>query len=326
MENVTLVSMFESNRTQLEEKLKGKKLPKDSEAIQQIVSEYFTKAFDSEGEFRQNLTQSEDYILQAAITLLNSQQEIAKIMIPKVSARSKDQKVNMPSQPEPSVESSNKATEPFKPIFAKSTETNTLIGVAGGAIVGKMLMGSWGAVFGAIAGTAIALYLSAGKTSMEKATKPKAANPASNNMMENSRPIDVDKFTSVINAICENVDSLINTYRAQIKRVVAKYEQQEKPTIEKSYRPLIEGIQSLLGYERTHDEAEEKYSRKIKERIEELAELLDNYNLTAVDYDGKNGHLFDMVSSPNTKETRMVYPAIVKNGTAVIPGKVFIPA
>ena len=78
MEAHTLASMFESNKQALEEALEGLALPKDASKIQNIVSEYFDELFNQDGEYRQNLSQSEDYILQAALSLLNAQQEMGK--------------------------------------------------------------------------------------------------------------------------------------------------------------------------------------------------------------------------------------------------------
>ena len=65
----TLASMFESNIEVLEKELDGLILPKDAENIQQIVSKYLDLMLEDEGEFRQNLTQAEDYILQASLSL-----------------------------------------------------------------------------------------------------------------------------------------------------------------------------------------------------------------------------------------------------------------
>ena len=63
MEKKTLKRLFESQRDVLAQRLDGMKLPKDAEKAQAVVSNYLNELFDSDGEFRQNLTQSEDYIL-----------------------------------------------------------------------------------------------------------------------------------------------------------------------------------------------------------------------------------------------------------------------
>lgn len=136
--------------------------------------------------------------------------------------------------------------------------------------------------------------------------------------------LDVDLFLSIIKGICESVDSLIETFRAQINRVVHKYESQEKPTLEKEYRFLLESVQSLIGYKRSHSE-DEKFQRKIQERIEDMAEVLENYNLTVEDYTEEHKSWFDIIENPNVTTLTQVFPAIVKDNHAVLKGRVFVP-
>ena len=71
----TLALMFEANKQALETELTGLTLPQDAKKIQEIVSTYFDSLLNQNGEYRQNLSQSEDYILQAALSLLNAQQK-----------------------------------------------------------------------------------------------------------------------------------------------------------------------------------------------------------------------------------------------------------
>ena len=75
---VTLKSLFESQQSQLEEQLANLRLPEDTQKVQSIVSDYLNKLLEDEGDFRQNLTQSEDYILQATLSLLNAQQAMIR--------------------------------------------------------------------------------------------------------------------------------------------------------------------------------------------------------------------------------------------------------
>ena len=77
-DKITLVSMFESNRYELERELENLVLPQDAAKIQSVVMNILNTMFEGNGEYRQNLTQSEDYILVAAIELLNAQQDIAR--------------------------------------------------------------------------------------------------------------------------------------------------------------------------------------------------------------------------------------------------------
>lgn len=315
MAKKTLCELFESNQVQLQQALTGMTLPKDMSKVQNTVSSYLEKVFDTEGEFRQNLTQSEDYILEAAISLLNAQQKISSALLKDINYNSDSKKLN------PSVAAPENKESSSDNVFNIGTN-NTLFGVAGGAIAGKLVLGGWGAVFGAIAGVALSIYLSnRTQTKTQSQTTRRCVQEENSN-----KPIDVDSFICIIHDVCKSVDNLIITFRAQVSRVVQKYESQEKPKLEKEYRFLLESIQSLVGFERNHDMTEEKYVKKIRERIEELAETLDNYDITLENYSDDKSSWFDKVSSPNTTDLKEVYPAIIKDNQVIIPGKVFIPA
>lgn len=312
---MNLCELFEANKAELQQALTGMIFPQDLRKAQEAVSSYLEKAFDSEGEFRQNLTQSEDYILEAAISLLNAQQKISSALTKEVG--------NTPPKKLSLSDAAQETTDSAQDFKTKTDTSCSLVGAAGGAIAGKLLIGGWGAVFGAIAGVALSVYLS---NRTQTQTKQQSQIPHLKVEKVTANHIDVDCFISIVHDVCESVDNLIGTFRAQVNRVVQKYESQEKPTLDKEYRPLLESIQSLVGYERNHNTTEEKYTKKVQERIEDLAESLDNYDITLENYSEANASRFDKVSSPNATELKEVFPAVVKNGTLIIPGKVFIPA
>ena len=309
----TLVSLFDKDKETLGKKLEGFVLPKDGELIQKTISEYLNKLLENDSDFRQSLTQSEDYVLQAALSLLSAQQNIAKAVV-----------VNKPLQQTSMLEKSSFKKEKanilsdFSNINIKGDKA--MIASTGGALIGNAILGGWGAVLGSIAGTALTIYL----TQTEK-QKVEILQKQANSPIEQNTPIDIQQLTNIVSKICESVDSLVDTFRAQIDRVVEKYEGQEKPTFEKEHRPLLEELQSLIGYERTHDGCDEKSVRKLKERIEDIVETLENYDLMVINYSEETSNYFDKIPSPNTNELKMVYPAIVKNKNVVLLGKVFIP-
>lgn len=329
---ITLASLFASQKQSLETQLEGLSLPKDALKTQGIVSDYLNDLFNKEGEFRQNLTQSEDYILQAALSLLDAQKEIGNVFAQEASSKAK-KILSVPSIGCGTAAIGGTETVIGGPVFeaiagtdskSKVDSTKALIGAGGGALVGNVALGGWGAVFGAIAGTAVAIYLSHKKNAgSHPHSKPRTI---LNEPKEVSTPINVESFVQIVAEICESVDNLIGTFRAQVNRVVQKYESQEKPTLDKEYRSLLESIQSLVGYERNHNQAEEKYVKKVCERIEDLSESLDNYDITLENYSEAKASWFDKVPSPNAIELKEVFPAVVKNGILIIPGKVFIPS
>ena len=309
----TLLSLFNKDKETLEKQLTGLVLPKDVECIQKIIAEYLNTLLESNSDFRQSLTKSEDYILQAALSLLGAQQEIAKAVV--------TENVMQKSVVLEKATFKKTTTHPFMEFANVNIKAeNALVASAGGSLLGGAILGGWGAVIGSIAGTALTIYL----TQVEKQKKEKLQE-IGNKSMELGTPVDIQQLTTIVARICESVDSLVETFRAQINRVVEKYEGQEKPTFEKEHRSLLEELQSLIGYERTHEHNDEKSMRKLKERIEDIVETLENYSLTIVDYSDDASCFFEKISSPNTNELKMVYPAVVKDGNVVLLGKVFIP-
>ena len=325
----TLASMFEANKQALEKELTGLVLPQDAKKIQEIVSVYFDTLLNQNGEYRQNLSQSEDYILQAALSLLNAQQEMSrKLSEKKIEIKTK---VTMESaQEERKASSSSPSTDsPINKILSQKLDSSkTLIGAGGGAILGKIVLGSgWGALFGAIAGTAIMLYLA---TQTEPKTqpeiKPKAVigKPKVEATIENT-PINVSAFLDIVALTCDSIDTLIGTFRNQIQKVVNKYESQEKPTLEREYSLLLEARQSLVGVAYAQ-QTDDKRLAKIDERLEQLVDVLENYNLEIVSYSDEKKDWFDQLESNKVNTPTMICPAIVKNGNIIKRGKVFIKA
>lgn len=303
---VSLQLLFNSRKEELSDKLEGMYLPKDSDAIYQIVYDYFNKAFDSDSEFRQNLTQSEDYILQAAIPLLYAHNEMTSSM--------KIERGNTFEGPD------NERHE-FKPLNPSTRYCiGAVVGSGVGAVVGKLAFGGWGTVLGAIVGTAIAIHVTSNKKqpTFERNTIDKQKK-------QPFSPLNVEAFISTISSICASVDNLLDTFRAQINNVVQKYESKNKFPLISDYLPLMGSIQTLVGYERTHSADDNKYAKKLKERIEDVSEVLDTWDIRFVDYDGNNSNLFERIPSEKATTEKMIYPAIVKGSELVSKGKIFIP-
>lgn len=312
MAKETLRNLFESDQDKLRSMLQDLELPKDAAKIESTVSHYLNELFDNDGEFRLQLTQAEDYILQSALSLLNAQQTIVS-ELSKNNHHSEATAQRVQTVRKTAVDGINKNAIPY-----------SIGATAVGGIIGGVVIGTWGAVFGSVAGTAIVLYYA---SSSEKSTAAKTihAAPQPTPTIATRQKLDVDKFIKIVASICESIDNLIDTFRAQINRVVNKYEQQPEPTLEGNFKSILEGIQSLIGYKRTHDETEDKYVAKLQQRIEDITELLDNYNLQVVDYAEDKASLFEVIPSPNAQQPKMIVPAIVKGDVAVLKGKVFMP-
>lgn len=307
MDPITLTNVFETHKEALSEKLRGLSLPYDARKVQDIVADFLNNLFESDGVYRQNLNQSEDYIIQSALLLLQAQQNISTELMS-------------------AVKTGNQVQSTLVDVSAKKrNEYIPVIGAGAGAIAGSLL-GSWCAVCGAIVGTALILYISANnKKKGEKQHRDNEVLSAKTNVSADKTPLNVNAFMSIIKEICASIDAIISTYRTQISRVVNKYEAQARPSIEVEHRSLLESIQSVIGYVECHSIEEPNFENKLNQRIEDLSEMLDSYGIVVVAYNGENGHFFDEVESKLATEIKMTVPALVKKSKAVLKGKILIP-
>lgn len=249
MSNKTLTEIFDSHKEELSKKLANYSLPKDSKEVQATVADALNNMFENDGDYRQSLTQSEDYILQCAIQLLRAQQNIASEIASMASVYNANP----------------------KQVSEKKVQNNPYIPLTGtgiGAIAGSIL-GTWGAVCGAIAGTAIAVYLS---TRKKKSETPKETNVI--------RTINVNAFINIIGKICESIDNLMETYRVQVKRIQNSYEQKEQPSLLNECSALFSQIANL---HKVISANREGTPTKVLNASDMLFESLENYGLAIKD-------------------------------------------
>lgn len=244
MSTSTLTSIFDAHKEELAEKLKSFSLPRDTKEVETTVTDFLNNMFENDGTYRQGLTQSEDYILQSAIQLLHAQQSIANEIISMASGLNASPKT---------------ITEP------KSNPYISIIGSGVGAVAGSFI-GTWGAVCGAIAGTAIVIYLSTkskkAKTIQEEASVVKTLN--------------VNAFINIVKKICESIDELMETYRVQVKRIQHSYEQKEDITLLNSFNALTEQIANVIKVVNSNSD---DIPSKVSTAVERLEESLENYDV-----------------------------------------------
>lgn len=248
---VTLKSIFVLNKGELSAKLDGLFLPKDSQQVQNVVTDFLDNMFENDGQFRQTLTESEDFLLQASLRLLQAQQNIAL----EFAKASKD-----------AIQQNGICRNITQ--SQKSPTSSMYISAAGagvGALAGGFL-GTWAAVAGAIAGTALVIYCS---------TRP-SNNSSMSNAGLSSPSINVSSFSNIIENICDSIDGVIDTYRVQVKRIANSYEQREKPSLLNTYSMLIEQIANVIKFSKDINIV---IPSNLKSAIYILEETLENYDL-----------------------------------------------
>lgn len=210
--------------------------------------------FENDAKFRQSLTESEDYLLQASLRLLQAQQNIAI----EFAEASRNIWHTHESHQNPASTQENKASS----ICISSAAAGV------GALVGGYV-GTWAAVAGAIAGTALAIYYTTRPSCNKSATMDKK-------IPETTQPINVASFCGIVENVCEGIDGVLDTYRVQVKRIVNTYEQREKPSLQNTYSLLTDQIANVIKLAK--EEKGDALS-KLKSAISILEESLENYDL-----------------------------------------------
>ena len=266
MDNITLKSIFVSNKEDLSKKLNGLLLPQDTQKIQTIVSDYLGNLFENDGIYRQSLTEQEDFILLAVFELIKAQQNmtLGLTKVPKYTSQGKGDNIK-----------ENKSALKKKYLVAGGAGLGAFAGselgvkmVNSGALNGN-LVSTWFAFAGAIAVSALVIYLS-----YHKENNKTKSRKTQENVDELS--LNTEVFCSIVERICESIDNVIETYRVQVKRIISTYEQREKPTLLNSYSLLIEQIANVINISRNCGEVTPD---KLKKSILIMEESLENYDL-----------------------------------------------
>ena len=233
-------------------------LPRDAQKVQDIVSHHLNGLLDSTGEYRQTLTQSEEFILLSAMNLLQAQQ----VMIGAVNVPHNNQ--NQSNTTEPTCEK--------KGVVSKEHIPFVVGGTAIGGAAGALTFNTWGALIGAMAGTAVVLYYVANKEPKTRIGQTSTLT----NVKSAECKINVDEFLTIVGNICENVDGIIETYRVQVRRIQNTYEQKERPTLQNDYGMLLEQIANVC---RVCENNKDGVSTKLQNAVDLLEESLENYGL-----------------------------------------------
>lgn len=241
---MTLTEIFKNNEGSLREQLADLSLPKDAKKVHQIVADFLNNLFENDGDYRQSLTQSEDYILQAAIQLMQTQQNITLEMVRNASSYKVDNKHSKVKE--------EKEPNPYTSVG----------GAALGATAG-VLFGPVGIVGGAIAGTAIAVYLT---TKSKKKIKPTE--------LLNVPKINVNAFTDIVVKVCESIDNLMQTYRVQVKKMENALSNREEVTLQNTYSILLDQIQNVINVAE-----QDEIPDNLKTAISYMEKSLQNYDL-----------------------------------------------
>ena len=247
---ITLKSIFAEDKEKLAGSLKNFRLPQDAKKLLETVDSYLSNLLASEGKFRQNLTESEEYILLTTIQILKAQQDIA-FEISQSLAKGNPNPVNGNS---PTRHGQEKQRNPFLAI----------IGTAVGGTIGG-LAGTWGAAIGAIVGTTLTIYLM---------TRNSSESAGSDN--DTGEKMNEKVFVDIIEKMCESIDNVMETYRVQVMRVRNSYERRAKPNLLNEYSALTDQVANVCKIAHSLSDT---VPNKLLQAVTMMEESLENYDL-----------------------------------------------
>lgn len=293
-------TVLEQHQSELEELLQNEESKRDNDNLQSDIFDFLSRLLRNSNAIQENLTTSEATILDSVKSLLDSyntlifhtQQYLYKTEGPALQSHD----VN-------DIHNSMRSNAAAKNIIASGL----------GALFGKLIGGGWGAVAGSIAGSAVSQM---------------NVNPICENHhpAKEEQPIKVDSGLTVRLAtdIYSKIDELIETYRIQTKNIIERHSNHEKYSLGKDYRILLEGIQSLLGYNHLHG-TDENCLSKLSAKVNNLGFLLDNYNISIANYSDETQKWFNVLPSSEINEPVQVLPAVIENDQVILKGKVYMP-
>lgn len=253
MTNTTLTSVFDCSKEQLKNQLDGLTIPADNLKIQKIVSSYISSILDSDGDYRQSLTQPEDYILQAAFELLEAQVCLgSRTIIPD------NQSIH-------SEDSTNVMTA-----ISMKQSAYLLAGTAIGGCGGAVCFSTWGGVFGSIAGMALSMY------ALLHLSRNSSENNKNEKQINSNTPLDVSLFLEDINTLCSKIDSLIETFRVQQSRIRESVSRMNESSQISSMGPLLNRIEGILN---AFESDEEDKMTELTVQMNLLKRSLTNYGM-----------------------------------------------
>lgn len=301
MSTTTLTSVFLQSDGTLQEELKNKYLPKDYAEIQKIVNKHIINLLSGDNEFKNALNASDAELLNAALRMALSFQQLSL-------SESIDFKA-LSTKTEFHVDQTNSDT-PDNDIIENTLSLLPTVICA--------FINPW-----------LTLAVGGGTVLVKKVIKTKSGNRKE--VLVKERKVDVSHQISEneiiaiitgIKNICEEVDGIISKIQRDRKDLVAQMENKlEECTLEKMYPQVLASLQYLF-MENITSENKNQY-------VQNMLFNLQGYGYSVVEYSDATAGFFSKKVNPNVSEITMYLPAIIKNihGTpsVVSEGIVYIP-
>lgn len=301
MTTVTLTSVYLQSEEILREELRHKYLPKDYAEIQKIVNNHIASLLTGDNEFKNSLNASDAELLNAALRMALSFQQLS--LAESIDFKALSTKTEYQVNKSDDESSNNDIIE----------NTLTLLPTVICAFINPWM----------------SLAVGGGTVLVKKVIKTKSGRKKE--VIVKQRKVDVSHeiSTAEINAIidgikniCEEVDGIISKIQRDRKDLQAQMENKlEDYTLENMYPQILTSLQYLF--------MENITSENKNPLVQNMLFNIQGYGYSVVEYSDATAGFFSKKTNPNVSEITMYLPAIIKNvhGTpsVVTEGIIYIP-
>lgn len=301
MSATTLTYVFLQSEGDLREGLSNKYLPKDYAQIQKIINKHIIDLLSGDNEFKNALNASDAELLNAALRMALSFQQLSlseSIDFKALSTKTEYQ-IYQPNE----VTSANDIIE----------NTLSLLPTVICAFINPWLTLAVGG------GTVLVKKVVKGKNGFRKEDLIKERKVDVSHIISNT---EIDALINGIRNICEEVDGIISKIQRDRKDLLSQMENKlEDCTLEKMYPQILTSLQYLF-MENLKSEDRNQY-------VQNMLFNLQGYGYSVVEYSDANAGFFAKKVNPKVLDITMYLPAIIKDihGTpsVVAEGIVYIP-
>lgn len=302
MSATTLTSVFLHSEETLREELRNKYLPKDYVEIQKIVNQHIIDLLSGDNEFKNSLNASDAELLNAALRMALSFQQLS--LSESIDFKALSTKTEYQVNQQEDISTNNDIIE----------NTLSLLPTVICAFINPWLTLAVGG------GTVLVKKIIKGKNGVRKEVLVKERKVDVSHIISNA---EIDAIINGIRNICEEVDGIISKIQRDRKDLVSQMENKlEDFTLEKMYPQVLAALQYLF-MENLKSENKNQY-------VQNMLFNLQGYGYSVVEYTDATSGFFTKKANPNVTEITMYLPAIIKDvhGTpsVVTEGVVYIPA
>ena len=301
---VSLVALFDLIEADLTREFRLISLPQDLDKLENVLKEIFTQRID--------ISQYYEEISPVSLGVLQHCFRIIAVQNKLLSCFEFNPIIGNAPYHKTSVSQNIDGGHTIRTYINDNKEVVATL--VGGILGGGWILSSWGSILIATIGCAIVKYYNniSNLPSHEKRTTQTVDSQVS---------LNVKLMVDTIRDICRQMDDLMQYVQDSIDIYRKKNEIVPEVSLDNTFPDILDCVKSLfLSYNK------EKSIDKLKEKIQNIFETLENYGYKIVEYSEEFAHCFSIVESPHIHNAQTSKPAVLKGEKILEKGRYLIPS